>query len=209
MRTALKQTERLGRLVETLLDLSRLDNGVVTAARRALRGVAVSVGRAEGGQHGRRGARARSGSGSHTRTDVHLHLDVSPPELTAHADAERHPPGRRQPDRQRGQAQPAARPGHACGRGAGRGRSRWSWRCWTRARAFRAAERHRVFERFNRGEAPAPARRRAATAARGSGWRSPAGRSICTAAGSEWPNPLGAAGSMSPFRETSPLSKLT
>ncbi len=30
MRTALKQTERLGRLVETLLDLSRLDNGVVT-----------------------------------------------------------------------------------------------------------------------------------------------------------------------------------
>ncbi len=29
MRTALKQTERLGRLVEHLLDLSRLDNGVV------------------------------------------------------------------------------------------------------------------------------------------------------------------------------------
>ena len=26
---------------------------------------------------------------THTRTDVHLHLDVSPPELTAHADPER------------------------------------------------------------------------------------------------------------------------
>lgn len=32
MRTALQQTERLGRLVETLLDLSRLDNGVVPCA---------------------------------------------------------------------------------------------------------------------------------------------------------------------------------
>ena len=34
MRTALKQTERLGRLVETLLDLSRLDNGVVPLRTR-------------------------------------------------------------------------------------------------------------------------------------------------------------------------------
>ena len=34
MRTALKQTERLGRLVETLLDLSRLDNGVVPLKAR-------------------------------------------------------------------------------------------------------------------------------------------------------------------------------
>ncbi|NEE06673.1 two-component sensor histidine kinase, partial [Streptomyces sp. SID7499] len=33
--------------------------------------------------------RLSSGSGNHSRTDVHLHLDVSPPELTAHADAER------------------------------------------------------------------------------------------------------------------------
>ena len=59
MRTALKQTERLGRLVETLLDLSRLDNGVVPLQGAALRGVAVPVGRAEGGQHGRL---ARAGS---------------------------------------------------------------------------------------------------------------------------------------------------
>ncbi|WP_328423510.1 sensor histidine kinase [Streptomyces sp. NBC_00443] len=90
MRTALKQTERLGRLVETLLDLSRLDNGVVPLRMRRfevwpyLSGVlkeANMVSSARGGM--------ASGSGSHTRTDVHLHLDVSPPELTAHADPER------------------------------------------------------------------------------------------------------------------------
>ena len=62
-------------------------------------------------------------------------------------------------------------------------------------------ERHRVFERFNRG-----GRRRrtvpAATAVRASASRSPAGRWICTAAGSVWPNPRVAAGSRSPFRES-------
>ncbi|MEK2471721.1 MULTISPECIES: HAMP domain-containing sensor histidine kinase [Streptomyces] len=91
MRTALKQTERLGRLVEHLLDLSRLDNGVVPLhARRFevwpyLSGVLKEANMS-------RGASTLSGlasSGTHTRTDVHLHLDVSPPELTAYADAER------------------------------------------------------------------------------------------------------------------------
>ncbi|MEU5240051.1 ATP-binding protein [Streptomyces lydicus] len=88
MRTALKQTERLGRLVEHLLDLSRLDNGVVPLhARRFevwpyLSGVLKEANMS-------RGASTLSGTGTHTRTDVHLHLDVSPPELTAHADAER------------------------------------------------------------------------------------------------------------------------
>ncbi|MDT0566660.1 HAMP domain-containing sensor histidine kinase [Streptomyces sp. DSM 3412] len=90
MRTALKQTERLGRLVETLLDLSRLDNGVVPLRRRRfevwpyLSGVlkeAQMVSSARGG--------VASDSGKHTRTDVHLHLDVHPPELTANADPER------------------------------------------------------------------------------------------------------------------------
>jgi signal transduction histidine kinase len=81
LRTALSQTERLGRLVEHLLDLSRLDNGVVPLnARRFevwpfLSGVmrAASV----------------DAAGSHGRTDVSIHLDVSPPELTAVADTER------------------------------------------------------------------------------------------------------------------------
>jgi signal transduction histidine kinase len=90
MRTALKQTERLGRLVETLLDLSRLDNGVVPLKRRRfevwpyLSGVLKEANMAVPARAG-----IASGSGSHTRTDVHLHLDVSPPELTAHADPER------------------------------------------------------------------------------------------------------------------------
>jgi signal transduction histidine kinase len=81
MRTALTQTERLGRLVDHLLDLSRLDNGVVPLNAREfevwpfLSGVmrAASV----------------DAAGSHGRTDVSLHLDVSPPELKAFADPER------------------------------------------------------------------------------------------------------------------------
>ena len=71
MRTALKQTERLGRLVETLLDLSRLDNGVVPLHARALRGLAVSVRGAQGGQHGR-GARGlpRARASTPVRTSI-------------------------------------------------------------------------------------------------------------------------------------------
>ncbi|WP_438485870.1 ATP-binding protein [Streptomyces sp. S186] len=91
MRTALKQTERLGRLVEHLLDLSRLDNGVVPLhARRFevwpyLSGVLKEANMSRGAAT----LSGLAGSGTHTRTDVHLHLDVSPPELTAYADAER------------------------------------------------------------------------------------------------------------------------
>ncbi|MGY0491825.1 HAMP domain-containing sensor histidine kinase [Streptomyces sp. WG-D5] len=90
MRTALKQTERLGRLVDTLLDLSRLDNGAVPLKTRRfevwpyLSGVLKEANMAVSQRAG-----IASGSGTHTRTDVHLHLDVSPPELTAHADPER------------------------------------------------------------------------------------------------------------------------
>ncbi|MFD7920115.1 ATP-binding protein [Streptomyces sp. NPDC059740] len=90
MRTALRQTERLGRLVEHLLDLSRLDNGVVPLhAWRFevwpyLSGVLKEANMSRGAT-----TLGTPGSGTHTRTDVHLHLDVSPPELTAYADAER------------------------------------------------------------------------------------------------------------------------
>ncbi|WP_189131305.1 sensor histidine kinase [Wenjunlia tyrosinilytica] len=81
MRTALTQTERLGRLVDHLLDLSRLDNGVVPLNAREfevwpfLSGVL-------------RTAKVEA-QGSRGRDDVHLHLDVSPPELAAFADPER------------------------------------------------------------------------------------------------------------------------
>jgi signal transduction histidine kinase len=81
MRTALSQTERLGRLVEHLLDLSRLDNGVVPLHARRFEVWPYLAGVLKE-------ANMSKGQG-HARTDVHLHLDVSPPELTAHADAER------------------------------------------------------------------------------------------------------------------------
>ncbi|GAA1900959.1 ATP-binding protein [Streptomyces sodiiphilus] len=81
MALALRQTERLGRLVEQLLDLSRLENGVVPLQPRGflvepyLLGVLSEANMALG--------RGRD------RTDVRLHLDVLPSTLTAHADPER------------------------------------------------------------------------------------------------------------------------
>jgi len=81
MRTALQQTERLGRLVEHLLDLSRLDNGVVPLHARKFEVWPYLAGVLKE-------ANMSKGQG-HARTDVHLHLDVTPPELTAYADAER------------------------------------------------------------------------------------------------------------------------
>ncbi|MGW3117389.1 HAMP domain-containing sensor histidine kinase [Streptomyces sp. NPDC001107] len=155
MRTALKQTERLGRLVETLLDLSRLDNGVVPLRRRRfevwpyLSGVLKEANMAVPARAG-----IASGSGSHTRTDVHLHLDVSPPELTAHADPERihqvvanlidnavkhSPPHGRVTVKARRGTLPESLELEVLDEGPGIPRSEW----------------HRVFERFNRGGAGA------------------------------------------------------
>jgi signal transduction histidine kinase len=81
MRIALQQTDRLGRLVAHLLDLSRLDNGVVPLHARRFEVWPYLAGVLKE-------ANMSKGQG-HSRTDVHLHLDVSPPELTAYADAER------------------------------------------------------------------------------------------------------------------------
>ncbi|MFK4223510.1 ATP-binding protein [Streptomyces sp. NPDC019890] len=155
MRTALKQTERLGRLVETLLDLSRLDNGVVPLRARRfevwpyLSGVLKEANLAAA-QRG-----LTSGSGHHTRNDVHLHLDVSPPELTAHADAERlhqvvanlidnavkhSPPHGRVTVRARRGPLPESLDLEVVDEGPG----------------IPEQERHRVFERFNRGSVTAP-----------------------------------------------------
>ncbi|KJK59898.1 ATPase [Saccharothrix sp. ST-888] len=82
---ALEQTERLGRLVTHLLDLSKLDDGVVPLDARpfevrpfldgVLRGVTVD-GATAGGAYAR-------------RDDVKLRLDVSPAALTGVADTER------------------------------------------------------------------------------------------------------------------------
>ncbi|MFF2850713.1 ATP-binding protein [Streptomyces sp. NPDC058001] len=151
MRTALKQTERLGRLVETLLDLTRLDNGVVPLKARRfevwpyLSGVLKEANMVASSRAG-----IASGSGSHTRTDVHLHLDVSPPELTAHADPERihqvvanlidnavkhSPPHGRVTVKARRGAHPESLDLEILDEGPGIPESEW----------------HRVFERFNRG----------------------------------------------------------
>ncbi|WP_246460451.1 HAMP domain-containing sensor histidine kinase [Streptomyces himalayensis] len=151
MRTALKQTERLGRLVETLLDLSRLDNGVVPLkARRFEVWPYLSGVLKEANMIASQRAGIASGSGSHSRTDVHLHLDVSPPELTAHADPERihqvvanlidnavkhSPPHGRVTLRARRGPYPESLDLEVLDEGPGIPRSEW----------------HRVFERFNRG----------------------------------------------------------
>ncbi|MDN3026714.1 ATP-binding protein [Streptomyces sp. S.PB5] len=156
MRTALKQTERLGRLVETLLDLSRLDNGVVPLKTRRfevwpyLSGVLKEANMVASSRAG-----MASGSGSHTRTDVHLHLDVSPPELTANADPERihqvvanlidnavkhSPPHGRVTVKARRGALPDSLELEVLDEGPGIPRSEW----------------HRVFERFNRGAVNRP-----------------------------------------------------
>ncbi|MCH5676458.1 HAMP domain-containing sensor histidine kinase [Streptomyces gilvus] len=155
MRTALKQTERLGRLVETLLDLSRLDNGVIPLRKRRfevwpyLSGVLKEANMAVPARAG-----IASGSGSHTRTDVHLHLDVTPPELTAHADPERlhqvvanlidnavkhSPPHGRVTVKARRGTLPESLELEVLDEGPGIPPSEW----------------HRVFERFNRGGAGA------------------------------------------------------
>ncbi|KIF79234.1 ATPase [Streptomyces sp. 150FB] len=158
MRTALRQTERLGRLTETLLDLSRLDNGVVPLKAQRfevwpyLSGVLKEANLAAS----QRGLSSSPGGlGNHTRTDVHLHLDVSPPELTAHADAERlhqvvanlidnavkhSPPHGRVTVRARRGAQPESLDLEVQDEGPG----------------IPEQERYRVFERFNRGQAPSP-----------------------------------------------------
>ncbi|MGW2851363.1 sensor histidine kinase, partial [Streptomyces sp. NPDC001215] len=96
-----------------------------------------------------------SGSGSHTRTDVHLHLDVSPPELTAHADPERihqvvanlidnavkhSPPHGRVTVKARRGAGPDSLELEVLDEGPGIPQSEW----------------HRVFERFNRGAVNRP-----------------------------------------------------
>ncbi|MGW1074287.1 HAMP domain-containing sensor histidine kinase [Streptomyces sp. NPDC002537] len=143
MRTALRQTERLGRLVEQLLDLSRLDNGVVPLhARRFevwpyLAGVLKEAGMA-------------SGSSPHARKDVHLHLDVSPPELTAHADAERlHQVVANLVDNAVKHSPPHGRVTVRARRGEGA--QSLDLEVVDEGPGIPEGERDRVFERFNRG----------------------------------------------------------
>ncbi|MDP9613479.1 sensor histidine kinase [Streptomyces demainii] len=147
MRVALRQTQRLGRLVDQLLDLSRLDNGVVPLhARRFevwpyLAGILKEASMAKG---------AESHSGAHTRKDVHLNLDVSPPELTAHADAERlHQVMANLIDNAVKHSPAHGRVTVRARRGDGSGSLELE--VLDEGPGIPEAERHRVFERFNRG----------------------------------------------------------
>ncbi|MEU6171267.1 ATP-binding protein [Streptantibioticus parmotrematis] len=154
MRTALKQTERLGRLVADLLDLSRLDSGVVPLNARHfevwpfLSGVlkAASI---------KPGVAMASPSHSRSRGDVHLHLDVHPLDLTGYADAERlhqvvsnlvdnavkhSPPSGRVTVKARRGADPQSLELEVLDEGPGIPQAHWS----------------KVFERFSRGSVKAP-----------------------------------------------------
>lgn len=142
METALRQTERVGRLVEQLLDLSRLENGVVPLKPREFQVEPYLAAVLNDAKVARRRGYARD--------DVRLRMDVAPTSLRAFADPERldqvvtnlidnavkHSP-------LRGQVTVRARPGHAAGglvvevqdEGPGIPRS----------------QRERVFERFGQG----------------------------------------------------------
>ncbi|MEV4431529.1 HAMP domain-containing sensor histidine kinase [Streptomyces sp. NPDC049555] len=151
MRTALRQTERLGRLVEQLLDLSRLDNGVVPLRARRfevwpyLAGVLKEAGMACG-----------SGSSPRARKDVHLHLDVAPPELTAHADVERlHQVVANLVDNAVKHSPPHGRVTVRARRGEGP--QSLALEVLDEGPGIPASERDRVFERFNRGTGAQPA----------------------------------------------------
>ncbi|CAM5481654.1 hypothetical protein SVIOM342S_10447 [Streptomyces violaceorubidus] len=172
-------------------DLSRLDNGVIPLRKRRfevwpyLLGVLKEANMVASARAG-----IASGSGSHTRTDVHLALDVFPPgSPTAHANPERihqvvanlidnavkHSPPH-------GPATVRARRG-SCP-------SPWNWRFSTRD----PASRSRSGAGCSSGSTGVRCRGRtvrAATAAPVWASRSRAGRWICTAAGSGWPNPAG------------------
>ncbi len=155
MRTALAQTERLGRLVETLLDLSRLDNGVIPLRSRRfevwpyLSGVLKEASLAASQRS------VGSGAGPHMRTDVHLHLDVSPPELTAYADAERlHQVVANLIDNAVKHSPPHGRVTVRARRGPFS--ESLDLEVVDEGPGIPESERHKVFERFNRGSVPAP-----------------------------------------------------
>jgi signal transduction histidine kinase len=152
MRLALQQTERLGKLVTQLLDLSRLDSGAVRLDAKPFEVWPYLSAVLKTASLGMESSRA-TGSRSRARADVHLHLDVSPPELTAYADGERlhqvvanlvdnavkhSPPGGRVTVRARRGPEPGSLDLDVRDEGPG----------------IPEADRGRVFERFHRGPHP-------------------------------------------------------
>jgi signal transduction histidine kinase len=152
MRLALQQTERLGKLVSQLLDLSRLDSGAVRLDAKRFEVWPYLSAVLKTASLGMESAKT-TGSRSRPRADVHLHLDVSPPELAAYADGERlhqvvanlvdnavkhSPPGGRVTVRARGGTAPGSLQLDVRDEGPG----------------ITEADRVRVFDRFHRGSHP-------------------------------------------------------
>ncbi|MFG2305699.1 ATP-binding protein [Actinacidiphila glaucinigra] len=149
MRTALQQAERLSLLVAHLLDLSRLDNGIVPldAKRFEVWPYLSAVIKTAG-----LGLQDGQAPGRRARKDVHLHLDVSPPELTAYADAERlHQVVANLIDNAVKHSPPSGRVTVRARRGTGPGSL--DLEVLDEGPGIPESERTRVFERFNRGTA--------------------------------------------------------
>ena len=152
MRLALQQTERLGKLVTQLLDLSRVDSGAVRLDAKRFEVWPYLSAVLKTASLGMESSKA-TGSRSRPRADVHLHLDVSPPELIAYADGERlhqvvanlvdnavkhSPPGGRVTVTARGGPLPGSLDLDVRDEGPG----------------IPEADRTRVFDRFHRGSHP-------------------------------------------------------
>jgi signal transduction histidine kinase len=147
MTAALEQTERLGRLVAHLLDLSKLADGVASLDARefgvepflagVLRGLTVDG--------------STSGGASSRRRDVALSLDVSPG-LTAVADAERlHQVVANLVDNS---CRHSPKDGTVTVRARGHGSRGLLLEVADQGPGISPEDRHRVFERFSRGSGP-------------------------------------------------------
>ncbi|WP_084719139.1 sensor histidine kinase [Streptacidiphilus carbonis] len=153
MTAALEQTERLGRLVAHLLDLSKIADGVTSLDTREF-GVELFL---SGVLRGLSMDGSTSGGASRRRHDVSLALDVSPG-LTAVADPERlHQVVANLVDNS---CRHSPKDGTVTVRarellnGGGRGAGGLLLEVADQGPGIRPEDRHRVFERFSRGSGP-------------------------------------------------------
>ena len=178
MQAALAQTERLGRLVTYLLDLSRLEAGDVPLEIADVRLQDFLEEAAEGAML----------VGAAKRLTVPGRRRAGGPHRPGRPGPAA--PGRREPPAQRGPALPRRR------RGAARGRGWWAPRSASTSSTTARASHASSGRTCSSGSCAATTRRspvRSRRAAPGWAWRSSAGRSSCTAGGSRSRTPTSAA----------------